>query len=548
MKQTRREVKRRPASRTLLVGYGLLMVVGYLLGWGAAPDNEKAGDPKEEAIEEVIRAVNEAMKAVKKGPQTEPDGGVPERESRAGDKKRPAKYIPSAEPASLQDAGLPDYRRLPEPDKEGGQSKRVVIIEVHDIIDMGLSAFIERSISENKDAAALILDINTPGGRVDAATVIRDAIINAPKSMRTVAFIHPRAISAGAFISFACDLIFIADGGSMGAATPISIGGGGEATPVDEKMVSYFRTEMATTARAKGRRGDIAEAMVDSAVEIKGLTQAGKLLTLDTAGALKWKVADAKANSIDEVLALLALGSAKQERVTLNWAEELARIFTHPILSSILMSVGVLGILIELYHPGFGLPGIVGISCLIIFFAGHLVVNLAGWEEVMLFVLGVGLLAVELFVTPGFGVMGAAGILSILISLVLSLSSLPVDISFSTGVLINSVLRVVLSIGIAIVLFFVAFAFLPRVKFKTPLILEAAIQATAAGGREGEAVAQIVSSGETGVAESFLRPAGIARFGERRVDVVSEGDFIEKGAEICIVRVSGNRVVVRRKG
>ena len=138
-----------------------------------------------------------------------------------------------------------------------GVGKTVIIIEVNDIIDMGLSAFVKRAVENNPDAAALILDINTPGGRVDAATEIRDAIMGAPKTLRTVAFIHPRAISAGAFISFACDLIFISKGGSIGAATPIALGGSGEAQPVDEKMVSYFRAEMATTARAKGRRGDI---------------------------------------------------------------------------------------------------------------------------------------------------------------------------------------------------------------------------------------------------------------------------------------------------
>ena len=537
--------------RWVLVGYVVLMVFGFLLGMGATSGEETGGDAKEDAVNEVIRTVKEAVKAAKKKkPASEeaPDAGLQnESDKKKVEEEGPVPYIPSPEPASELDGGLPEYRRLPLPDKSGGKDKTVVIVEVHDIIDMGLSAFIERTISDNQDAAALILDINTPGGRVDAATLIRDAIINAPKSMRTVAFIHPRAISAGAFISFACDLIFIADGGSMGAATPISIGSGGEASPVDEKMVSYFRTEMATTARAKGRRGDIAEAMVDNAVEIKGLTQAGKLLTLDTAGALKWKIADAKANSLDDVLDILALGGAKRVTSTLNWAEELARIFTHPILSGILMSLGVLGILIELYHPGFGLPGIVGITCLVIFFAGHLVVNLAGWEEVILFVLGVGLLAVEIFVTPGFGVMGVAGILAILVSLVLSLSAMPLDVSFRTGVLTSSLLRVVLYLGVSIILFFVALAFLPKIKFRTPFILDAAINATAAGGREGEAVAQVLSSGKTGIAESFLRPAGIARFGDRRIDVVSEGDFIEKGAEITIVRTAGNRVVVKKK-
>ena len=543
MKSRKTDVATKFTPRKLIVGYGVLIVVGYLLGVGAA-DNEK-DDPKEEAIDNVIRAVNEAVEKMRRDAPADTDKGTGNQPPAEPGSITP--YIPSPEPDE-PDGGLPDYRRLPTPDKKGGETRKVVVVEVRDVIDMGLSAHIERTIEQNGDAAALILDINTPGGRVDAATLIRDAIINAPKTMRTVAFIHPRAISAGAFISFACDLIFIADGGSMGAATPISIGEGGEATPVDEKMVSYFRAEMATTARAKGRRGDIAEAMVDREVAIKGITQAGKLLTLDTAGALKWKIADAKANDLGEVLELLALGGARQEVAVLNWAEELARIFTHPILSSILMSVGVLGILIELYQPGFGLPGIVGITSLLIFFVGHLVVNLAGFEEVLLFAVGIALLAVELFVTPGFGVLGAAGVLAILISLVLSLTSLPIDVSFQTGDLTGSLLRVVLSLGITVVIFFSLFAFMPKLRFRNPLILETAIVATSAGGREGEVIEQIVASGESGVTITFLRPSGIARFGNRRVDVVSEGEFIEKDTSVVIVRVDGNHVVVRQKG
>lgn len=549
MKQYKRTPPFRIAGYRLLLVYGVLVILGYGLGVAAAPD-EKAG-PREDAIENVVRAIERIAKDAKDDKTESKDAGVPdEKQQKAeeGVEKEAVKaYFPSPEPETAPDAGVPEYRQLPEPDKGGGSDKTVIIVEVHDIIDMGLSAHIERAIKDNPGAAALVFDINTPGGRVDAATLIRDAIMAVPKSMRTVAFINPRAISAGAFISFACDLIFIADGGSMGAATPISIGGGGEAQPVGEKMVSYFRTEMATTARAKGRRGDIAEAMVDYEVEIEGITPAGKLLTLDTAGALKWKIADAKANSMDEVLEKLALGGAKQHRTALNWAEKLARILTHPILSGLLMSVGVLGILMELYQPGFGLPGIVGITCLVIFFAGHLVVNLAGWEEVMLFALGVGLLAVEIFVTPGFGVLGAAGALAVLISLVLAMISLPLDVSFSTGNLTSSLFRVLLSLGVSVVLFFVAFALLPRNRFfRSALVLDTAITATASGGREGAAIQEALLSGESGVAESFLRPAGIAKFGDKRIDVVSEGDFIEKGEPIVIVRVAGNRVVVKK--
>jgi membrane-bound serine protease (ClpP class) len=537
--------------RRLPIIYGIVAIVGFGLGQGTSSygaQADKSETPQQEALKKVFRALEKIAEesSTDKDVEAEVDAGAG-----AAPKASVEAFAPSPESdeylKSQETGELPEYRRLPQPDKNGGKGKTVIIVNVDDIIDMGLSAFIGRAIRSNPNASALILDINTPGGRVDAATEIRDAIMEAPKTLRTVAFINPRAISAGAFISFACDLIFISKGGSIGAATPIALGGSGEAQPVGEKMVSYFRTEMAATARAKGRRGDIAEAMVDYEVEIKGITPAGKLLTLDTAGALRWQIADRKANSLDEVLELMALGGAERKVLVLNWAEEVARVFTHPILSGILMSIGVLGILIELYQPGFGLPGIAGITCLIIFFMGHLVVNLAGWEEVLLFALGVGLLAVELFVTPGFGVVGAAGIMAIIGSLVLALTALPVDVSFQTGVLTSSILRVLLSMGIVLILFFAAFAILPRTKMRNVLILDAAIKGTSSGGREGVAISEVIESGESGVAESFLRPAGIARFGSRRIDVMSEGDFIDRGEKVIIVRVEGNRVIVRKE-
>ncbi len=565
MSRTCQIKKKKTARKNWIAGYVLVATAGAALGLGAAdglpgatPDKNPGSVPslpppkelkKETAADKLKPLKRLVEKALETDTEQPPSDSSPDTEPDVDtDKQATVPLKPSPEPKGIADGKLPDYRILPQRDPKGGAGKRVVVVEVHDVIDMGLSAHIERSIKDNPDAAALILDINTPGGRVDAATLIRDAIIGAPKTMRTVAFIHPRAISAGAFISFACDLIFIADGGSMGAATPIAIGEGGGAEPVEEKMVSYFRTEMATTARAKGRRGDIAEAMVDKDVEIKGIVQAGKLLTLDTEGALRLKIADAKANSLEEACALLALGGAAIEHTQMNWAEKLARIFTDPMLSSILMSLGVLGILIELYHPGMIFPGVVGVICLLIFFAGHLVVNLAGMEEALLFFLGLVLLGVEIFVTPGFGVLGIAGILSIVISLVLAMTSLPLDVSFSTGNLTSNLLRVSVSMIVSLIIFLVVLSILPKTVMKSPLILNAAITATAEGGREGEAIKDAIQSGMTGIAESFLRPAGIARFGDKRIDVASEGDFIEKGSSVEIVRVHGNRVTVRKKG
>jgi len=460
----------------------------------------------------------------------------------AADGQKPDGIEPSPEPGEISaDAGT-RRAQLPEPSADGGKNRKVTVIPIEDTIDMGLASFVERVIRESSDSAAIILDINTPGGRVDAALLIRDALMDSP--VKTAAWVHPRAISAGAFISLACDYIFMVPGGSIGAATPIAMSGPGQATAVDEKMVSYFRTEMASTARAKGRRGDLAEAMVDPDIEIEGIIKAGKLLTLDTDRAVDLKLADALAKDINAVLELLGLGGADIKESRTNWAEKIARIFTHPIVSGILMTVGMAGILIELYTPGVGLPGAVGVTALLIFFLGHMVVQLAGIEELLLFAVGVGLIATEVFVTPGFGLLGVAGILVIISSLVLSLLGAPIDISWDLGLMQAAIIRVGIAVISTLALFLAAVLLLPRTRrIGGALVLNRSIVARSDG--DSAETGFRVEKGNTGIAASDLRPAGKIEIDGERIDVTTEGEYVEKGREVKVVKVSGNRVVVR---
>jgi membrane-bound serine protease (ClpP class) len=408
------------------------------------------------------------------------------------------------------------------------------------IIDLGLAPFIQRVLKQATDegAAAVILDINTFGGRVDAAVLIRDSLLNAP--VRTVAFVNKRAISAGALISLAAEKIAMADGGTIGAAMPVQIGQpGAPAQPVEEKTVSYVRTEFRATAESRRRPPLIAEAMVDPDVEIPGLIEKGKLLTLTTEEALKHKIADFRADTIEQVLKQLALEGSEVRRATLNWAENLVRFLTHPLLSSLLITIGMLGIILELRTPGFGLPGGLGILSLALFFWGHWLVQLAGWEEMLLVGSGVVLLALEMFVIPGFGVAGVLGIAALLGGLSLSL----VGAGASWDFILKAVGRVVFSLLAALILSLVMLRFLPRLPWGRRLILETGLHAD-----EGYASAPEADErwlGKSGRAVSPLRTAGIAEIEGERVDVVSDGEFIESGAPIVVTRVDGNRIVVR---
>jgi membrane-bound serine protease (ClpP class) len=410
------------------------------------------------------------------------------------------------------------------------------------MIDLGLAPFVQRVLDEatREGAAAVVLEINTFGGRVDAAVLIRDALLSA--KVPTVAFINRRAISAGALISLAAERIAMADGGTIGAATPVQAGQpGAPAQPVEEKTVSYVRKEFRATAEARKRPPLIAEAMVDADVEIRGLIEKGKLLTLTTEEALKHKIADFRADSIAQVLKQLDLEGAEVRRAAPNWAENLVRFLTHPIVSSLLITIGMLGIILELRTPGFGLPGGLGVASLALFFWGHWLVQLAGWEEMLLVSSGLVLLAVEIFVTPGFGVPGVLGIAALLSGLSLSVIGAGATWEF----ILKAVGRVVFSLLLALLGSLVLLRFLPRLPFGRKLILETGL---AAG--EGFASAPERDKswlGKSGRAVSPLRPAGIADIEGERVDVVSDGDFIELGAEIAVTRVDGNRIVVRRR-
>src|ERR687897_1904401 len=287
----------------------------------------------------------------------------------------------------------------------------VYVAPIEGMIDLGLAPFVDRVLREatEQGAAAVILEINTFGGRVDAAVVIRDALLNA--KVPTVAFINKRAISAGALIALATEKIVMGDGGTIGAATPVQMGQpGAPAQPVEEKTVSYVRKEFRATAESRKRPPLIAEAMVDADVEIPGLIEKGKLLTLTTEEALKHKVADFRAENIESVLEQLGLAGAEVRKTAPNWAENSVRFLTHPVVSSLLITIGMLGIIIEIRTPGFGIPGGLGIMSLALFFWGHWLVQLAGWEELLLVALGIVLLAAEVFVVPGFGITGVLGI------------------------------------------------------------------------------------------------------------------------------------------
>ncbi len=435
-------------------------------------------------------------------------------------------------------------------DAAGGTGRTIFEVPIEGTIDLGLAPFVERVVKGATANDIVLLRMNTFGGRVDGAVRIRDSLLNARAT--TVIYVSGRAISAGALIALACDTIIMSPGATIGDAMPVQMGGGegDDKVKTSEKAISYMREEMAATAKAKGRPPEFARAMVDPDVEIKDVIEKGKLLTLAADDAVRLKVAEALAPDFEAAVKLLNLGQAARVATDTHWAEKIARVLTDPIISSLLMTFGVLGLLIELYTPGFGIAGILGLVCLAVFFLGQYTAHLAGWEELLLFGIGVTFLAIELFVTPGFGVMGVIGLVCALAGIVMALVELdlPLDVSLDLGYLQHALTVAGIRIAILLVVVVAATALLfkhfPETRFGKHIILGSETAAEAGYVSQRERADELV--GKRGVAVGALRPAGIAEIDGQRVDVVSLGDFIKQGSAVEVVQVDGNRVVVKR--
>ena len=398
----------------------------------------------------------------------------------------------------------------------------VYVVNIEGTIEPGLASYVKRVLgeAENANADAILVEVNTFGGRVDAATEIRDYIVGFPG--QSIAYVKGRAWSAGALITLAAEKIAMSRTASIGAA---------ETIPKEEKQISALRGEFEATAENRGRDAKIAAAMVDADIAIEGLVQSGKLLTLTAQKGKELGFIDLIAASREEVLAEFGLGEAKITEPTQNWAEKLARFLTDPTVSSLLLVLGFLGLLFEVTTPGWGVPGTVGVLALFLFFGGRLVIGLAGWGVIGLFILGFVLLLIEVFIIPGFGITGISGIISIFASLVLSFRNIR-EASFA--------------ISFAMVVSFLVIVAMAKRLGKSKAFGRLVLR-TAEHTDEGYVATPIRQDyiGKVGHTLTFMRPSGTVIIEGERIDAVTEGDFLREGCEVEVIKVEGPRLVVR---
>ena len=414
------------------------------------------------------------------------------------------------------------------------QSPLVYRLTVSGVVENGLAPYIARGLREAAaaGASAVYLDIDTPGGRIDAAERIVDAVT--ASSVPVYAFVNPRAYSAGALIALAAKRIYMRPGAVLGAATPVD----GQGTKASEKMVSAMRGEFRALAEARGLDPRIAEAMVDERVEIPGVNEGGRLLTLSTNEAIRVGFARASVAGERELLSEIGLPGARVLTIAPNWAELVVRFLTNPLVSPLLLSLGVLGLVFEIKTGAFGLGGLVSLASLGLFFGSSFLVGLAGWEEVIL--LGVGLLAlaVEVFILPGFGAAGLLGALAVAAAVVLAM----VGGSPSTADVTQALIVLGASLAITVAVAYAWIRHLPNSGRFGGLILRGGSQQS-----EGYIAAAPRHDlvGQDGIAMTDLRPAGTAQIGQERVDVVTEGEYVPQGRTVRVVRSEGYRHVVR---
>jgi membrane-bound serine protease (ClpP class) len=429
----------------------------------------------------------------------------------------------------LGSLGLAQTAQKPSANAKG------LIIEIKGEIGPTVAAFLKTRLAEaeRKNAPVAVLEIDTPGGRVDSAIEMSDLIV--ASSVPTVAIVK-NAFSAGALIAMSAEQVVMLPGSEIGAALPIS--GAGEALQgaYGEKINSALRTKFKSVAETRGRNKDAAEGMVNPNKVIPGLKAKGEILTLTSSDAVKNKVANLEARTLEDGVKAAGFGNIKLERSERSTAEIVGEFLSQPIIAGLLLAMGVIGLAIELLHPGVALPGIIGGVSLFAYFAGSWLSGNGSSVALLLLIAGLALLAAEIVLIPGSTVVGLLGVGSILASIYLQFGD-----QFPTVAGVGAIFA---SIGLGMMIWL-----LPQSPVIKRLFLQTSLEgnfaSVGANGSVGGHGPNLL--GRYGTALSDLRPAGTADLEGERVDVVSDGEFITRGSLLEVIRVEGRRIVVKTR-
>ena len=420
----------------------------------------------------------------------------------------------------------------------------VWVLTIDGEIGRGTVSYLHQGLVEATTAGAstVVIVFSTPGGYLDSAVASRDAILDT--KIPTIAYVDREAYSAGALLAIACEEIYFAPGGVMGAATPVYFESG-TMKEAPEKIVSATRKLFRAAAEARGRPPEIAEAMVDRDVEIEDLIEKGKLLTLTSQEASQWGYSEGEVGSLEELLESHGLTNATVVHFSRRWIDSVVEVLTQSWVAALLITIGTLGLIAEMMIPGFGIPGIVGLTFLGAFFWSHLLVGLAGWESILFLLGGLVAILLEIFVFTAvdFGAAGLGGLVLIGLGFYTSMVgpfTEPTEIMQAIG-----------AVSGGLVLALVGTVLLITRLPKTRLRLGGVILSQAITGRSFDRTKKkgAASSwlGRQGMAVTDLHPVGSGEFASERVDVVCEEGFLPKGTPIVVTRDDGYRKVVKKR-
>ncbi len=443
-------------------------------------------------------------------------------------------------------------------DTAGSTVRKVFVLPIREAIMSPLTYLVRRGVKEAMaaDADVLILHMDTPGGSVAVTEEIIDII--GKFEGETITFVDSKAMSAGAFISASTQRIYMSSKGIIGAAAVIGMGGDLEPT-VEAKAQSMVLAMIRTQAQKNGHDIDVLEAMIDMDKELiidgETICEEGKLLSLTALEAEKEYGDPPKPllslgtyEDLDDLIEGLGYSSAERTEIQPLGAEKVASWLN--AISGILLVIGIGGVWVEMKTPGFGLPGIVGIVAFTLFFFGSYAAGLAGMEWLVIFILGLVLIGLEIFILPGTIILGLSGVGLVLLTIVMAMADYypgaPVDFSFLGQALENSLMILLQATGGTIVLMWFLYRwFFPRLAESSSTV-GAMVSATASGVHEEVLLHEEQQSrlGQIGETTSPLRPGGKARFDDKIINVVSDAGMIDAGVRVKIIGASGHDAVV----
>jgi membrane-bound serine protease (ClpP class) len=421
-----------------------------------------------------------------------------------------------------------------------GKSK-VFVLTIRSNIDPRSNRKTDLALTEatNIDADLVIIDMNTYGGAVTDANDIRSRILNYEKPVYV--FINDNAASAGALISIACDSIYMIPGASIGAATVVTADG----QQAPDKYQSYMRSIMRATAEANNRDPRIAEAMVDENIEIEGITARGEVITFSTSEAIKHGFCEAEVRSIEELLKHVGITDYEIVHYELSTSEKIIAFFINPVVSGLLILIIIGGLYFELQTPGVGFPILASLIALLLYTTPYYLNGLATHFEIILFFLGLGLIAVEIFVIPGFGIAGVGGITLSVGSLVLMMvNNDKFDFTFvATAELLEAVGSALGGIVLgAVVLILTGGRLMNTSLFNRVALMS--VQDKMEG--YSSYFREVSLVGRKGVAYTALRPCGKIMIDGDLYEACTRGDYVEKNTEVLVIDDSGGSLRVRK--